>query len=139
VLAALTAPPDDARSGLLGTGEWRAVLALVGLFQVVVAWPGVLLHDGHASVHLAHELTAWDMGLAVGFLLAALLPARAWGMLPLAVVLVACMTVTSALDAISGHALLGRELVHLLELAGLGVLWVLARRMPRPSVVVRLA
>jgi predicted anti-sigma-YlaC factor YlaD len=139
LLAALTAPPDDARSGLLGTGEWRAVLALIGLFQVVVAWPGVLLHDGHASVHLAHELTAWDMGLAVGFLLAALLPARAWGMLPLAVVLVSCMTVTSALDAISGHALLGRELVHLLELAGLGVLWVLARRIPRPSVVVRLA
>jgi predicted anti-sigma-YlaC factor YlaD len=44
--------------------------------QMIVAWPGVLLHDGHASVHLAHELTAWDIGLAVGFLVAALRPAR---------------------------------------------------------------
>ena len=139
LLAALTAPPDAASTGLLSTVEWRVVLAVIAVAQVVVAWPGVLLHDGHASVHLAHELTAWDMGLAAGFLVAALLPARAWGMLPLATVLVACMVVTSVLDTLSGHALLGRELVHALEVAGLGAVWVLARRSPRPSVVVRLA
>jgi predicted anti-sigma-YlaC factor YlaD len=139
LLATLTAPADDAAAGLLRTGEWRVVLALITLVQMVVAWPGVLLHDGHASVHLAHELTAWDIGLAVGFLIAALRPARAWGMLPLATVLVAFMVGASALDVVSGHALLGREAVHVLELAGLGVLWVLARRVPRPAVVVRLA
>lgn len=139
VLASLTAPADDRAGGLLGTGEWRLVLAAITVVQVVVAWPGVLLHDGHASVHLAHELTAWDIGLAVGFLVAAVRPARAWGMLPLAAVLVAFMAGASAIDVVSGHALLGREVVHVLELAGVGVLWVLARRVPRPSVVVRLA
>jgi predicted anti-sigma-YlaC factor YlaD len=139
LLATLTAPAGEARTGLLSTPEWRILLGLVAVAQLVVSFPGVLLHDGHASVHLAHELTAWDMGLAVGFLVAALLPARAWGMLPLAVVLVSCMVVTSVVDTLSGHALLGRELVHALELAGLGVVWVLARRAPRPSVVVRLA
>jgi predicted anti-sigma-YlaC factor YlaD len=138
LLSTLTAPPGE-RSGLLATSEWRIVLALIAVAQLVVSFPGLLLRDGHASVHLAHELTAWDMGLAAGFLVAALLPARAWGMLPLAVVLVSCMTVTSVADALSGHALLGREIVHLLELAGLGVLWVLALRAPRPQVVVRLA
>jgi predicted anti-sigma-YlaC factor YlaD len=137
VLAMLTAPPED--TALLTTREWRIVLALVAAAQLVVAWPGVFLHDGHASVHLAHELTAWDMGLAAGFLLAALLPARAWGMLPLACVLVACMVGASTIDVLSGHALLGRELVHALEVAGLGVLWVLARRMPRPTLVLRAA
>jgi hypothetical protein len=60
-------------------------------------------------------------------------------MLPLAAVLVAFMVGTSALDVISGHALLGREVVHVLELAGVGVLWVLASRAPRPAIVVRLA
>jgi predicted anti-sigma-YlaC factor YlaD len=139
LLAALTAPPDEARTGLLSTLEWRVLLGLVALAQLVVAWPGVLLHDGHASVHLAHELTAWDMGLAAGFLVAALRPARAWGMLPLAAVLVACMVVTSGVDTWSGHALLGRELVHALEVVGLGIVWILARRAPRPAVVVRLA
>ena len=88
LLATLTAPPDEAATGLLRNGEWRIVLGLIALVQMVVSWPGVLLHDGHASVHLAHELTAWDIGLAVGFLVAALMPARAWGMLPLAAVLV---------------------------------------------------
>jgi predicted anti-sigma-YlaC factor YlaD len=136
VLARLTAPDDTT---LLSTREWRVVLALVAIAQIVVAWPGVFLHDGHASVHLAHELTAWDMGLAVGFLVAALMPARAWGMLPLASVLVACMVGASTLDVLSGHALLGRELVHALEVAGLAVVWVLARRMPRPTLVVRAA
>lgn len=137
VLAAITAPPDE--TALLTTRAWRIVLAVVAVAQVIVAWPGVLLHDGHASVHLAHELTAWDMGLAVGFLVAALLPARAWGMLPLAAVLVACMVGASAADVLAGNALLGRELVHALELAGLSALWVLSRRLPRVSVVLRAA
>ena len=53
-------------------------------------------------------------------------------MLPLASVLVAFMAGISVLDALSGHALLGREIVHLLQIAGLGCLWVLARRHRRP-------
>jgi predicted anti-sigma-YlaC factor YlaD len=139
LLASLTAPPDEARTGLLATSEWRIVLGLMAVAQIVVAWPGLLLQDGHASVHLAHELTAWDMGLAVGFLVAAVRPERAWGMLPLAAVLVAFMVATSVVDLLSGHPLFGRELVHGLEVACLGAVWVLSRRTPRPSVVVRLA
>jgi predicted anti-sigma-YlaC factor YlaD len=79
------------------------------------------------------------MGLAAGFLVVAWLPARAWGMLPLVAILVAAMVVTSAVDLVSGHALLGREAVHALALAGLACVWALARRAPRPSVVVRVA
>jgi predicted anti-sigma-YlaC factor YlaD len=139
LLAALTSPPDPERRGLLSVFEWRVVLCMVAVGQLVVSWPGVFLHDGHASVHFAHELTAWDLGLAAGFLAAVLWPARAWGMLPLASILVAAMVGASALDALSGNALLGREFVHLLEVAGLVCLWALARRVPRPSIVVRLA
>jgi hypothetical protein len=60
-------------------------------------------------------------------------------MLPLVAVLVAAMVVSSGVDLVSGHALLGREVVHALALAGLGCLWALARRVPRRSVVVRVA
>jgi len=134
-----TAAAEPTRGRLMSMVEWRVVLAVIGLAQVVLAWPGVFLDDGHASIHLAHELTAWDMGLAAGFLFVAWRPARAWGMLPLVAVLVAAMVVTSGVDLASGHALLGRESVHVLALAGLGCLWALARRAPRPSVVVRLA
>jgi predicted anti-sigma-YlaC factor YlaD len=134
-----TAAAAPARHGLLSTLEWRVVLAVIGLLQVALAWPGGILDDGHASIHLAHELTAWDMGLAAGFLVVAWRPARAWGMLPLVGVLVAAMVVTSGFDLVWGHALLGRETVHVLALAGLGCVWALARRMPRSSVVVRVA
>ena len=106
---------------LIGAGPGRRGLARV-----------CCSHDGHASVHLAHELTAWDMGLAVGFLLAAVLPARAWGMLPLAVVLVPSWRSRRRSTPSRATRCSGARLVHLLELAGLGVLWVLARRMPRP-------
>jgi predicted anti-sigma-YlaC factor YlaD len=142
LLARLVRPTPaaaPAHHGLLSTVEWRVVLVIIGLAQVALAWPGGFLDDGHASIHLAHELTAWDMGLAAGFLVVAWRPARAWGMLPLVGVLVAAMVVTSGVDLASGHALLGRETVHALALAGLGCVWALARRAPRPSVVVRVA
>jgi predicted anti-sigma-YlaC factor YlaD len=138
-LARPAAAAEPVHRGLISTIEWRMMLAVIGLAQVVLAWPGFFLDDGHASIHLAHELTAWDMGLAVGFLFVAWRPARAWGMLPLVAVLVAAMVVTSGVDLGSGHALLGREAVHALALAGLGCLWSLARRAPRPSVLVRVA
>jgi predicted anti-sigma-YlaC factor YlaD len=141
LLARLVRPTAAAAPahGLRSTLEWRVVLAIIGLTQVVLAWPGGFLDDGHASIHLAHELTAWDMGLAAGFLVVAWRPARAWGMLPLVGVLVAAMVVTSGVDLASGHALLGRETVHALALAGLACVWALARRAPRSSVVVRVA
>jgi predicted anti-sigma-YlaC factor YlaD len=138
VLAALLAERRPARPALISVREWRIALAVIAAVQLVTAWPGVMT-GGHASVHIAHELTSWDVGLAVGFLFLAWQPSRAWGALPLVALLVAFLTGASVFDLLSGEALLGREAVHLLEVAGLGCLWMLARRMPRSSVVLRLA
>jgi hypothetical protein len=139
VLATLLQGASEPRRALLSLGEWRVALGVVAMMQLVLAWPGVLTSDGHASGHLAHELTTWDAGLAVGFLILAALPSRAWGALPLVAVMVVALVGTSVADLVSGHALLGREAVHALEVAGLGCVWVLARRVPRSSVVLRLA
>lgn len=137
LLAEAAAPPR--RPAVLRVREWRIVLGVLAVVQLVTAWPGVLPRSGHAAAHIAHELTSWDIGLAVGFLFLAWQPSRAWGALPLVALLVACLTGASVLDLVSGDAVLGRETVHLLEVAGLGCLWMLARQIPRPSVVVRLA
>jgi predicted anti-sigma-YlaC factor YlaD len=138
LLAALVGPPEAER-GLFSTREWRILLGVLAAALFVVVWPGAFLTAGHASVHIAHQLTAWDMGLAAGFATAALFPARAWGMFPLACVLVACMVGASVLDALSGHTLLGTELVHAIEIAGLGCLWVVGRRTGRAALEVRVA
>lgn len=138
VLAALLAEARPRQPVRGGAREWRIVLAVLALAQLVVASTGVLAVGG-GSAHLVHELTSWDLGLAAGFLFLAWQPSRAWGALPLVGVLVAFLAGTSLLDLASGHTLLGRESVHLLELAGLGCLWMLARRMPRSSIVLKLA
>ena len=101
------------------------------------AWTGLLAGGTHAG-HATRELTSWDLGLAAGFLVLAWLPSRAWGALPVVAVIVALLAVTSAADLAAGRADLGREWVHGLQVAGLACLWVLARRAPRPPVVVRL-
>lgn len=139
VLATLLRDAGRARRSPAGVLHLRVALALVAVVQLVVAWPGLLLDERHAAGHVAHELTSWDLGLAVGFLVLAWRPSRAWGALPLVAVLVACLAGVSLVDVVSGAALLGRELVHLLEVAGLVCLWVLARRVPRSSIVLRMA
>ena len=126
--------------GLVGAGanrerdRWRWLLAGLAAVQLAAAMPGLLLgEDAGASVHVAHELGSWDVALAVGFLFAAWRPARAWGMLPLVAALVGCLVLTTGLDVADGHARLAHEAAHILEVAGLAVLWVLARpsRPPR--------
>jgi predicted anti-sigma-YlaC factor YlaD len=122
----------------LSLGHWRGLLAMAAIVQLVVAWPGVMLQDGHAEGHVARELTSWDLGLAVAFLVLAWLPSRAWGALPVVAVMVAFLSALSITDVATGHAQLASEAVHALQVAALACLWVLAQRLPRMSVVLRL-
>lgn len=125
------------RPGRRSVSEWRVALAVIGLAQLVLAWPGVL-DDSHAAAHAANELASWDLGLGVGFLLLAWLPNRAWGALPVVSVMVAFLVGTSLADLIAGRAELAHELVHPFQLVGLACSSVLARRIPRAPIVLRL-
>ncbi len=125
--------------GLLGGNpidvelRWRLALAALALLQLAVAMPSLLLgEDAGAPTHIAHEMGSWDVALAVGFLFAAWRPSRAWGMVPLVAALVGCLLVTTGIDVAEGHATLAHEAAHMLEVAGLGVLWLLSHRPARP-------
>ena len=104
-------------------------LGLVALLQLVLTVSSVLAgpHVGPPA-HVAHELGSWDLALAVGFLFAALHPARAWGLLPLVAALVGGLLLTTGIDIVGGNAALVSETTHVLEVIGLGLLWALARR-----------
>lgn len=114
--------------------EWaRYALFAVAFTQLVLALPAVLLgEDPGASIHVARELGSFDIALAVGLLWAAWQPRRATGLLPMAAALAGAMLVTGLLDVARGEAPFSGEAHHVLDLAGLGLLWALAHP-PRPA------
>lgn len=109
--------------------EWaRYALFAVALTQLLMALPALLLGDSlGASVHIARELGSWDVALAVGLLYAVWRPERANGMLAFAAALAGTMVVTAMLDVFSGQKAPLSESHHLLEVAGLLLLVVLAQ------------
>jgi predicted anti-sigma-YlaC factor YlaD len=130
-----TTAARPARRVLLGeqisTARWA--LFVVALTQLVLAGPALLLgKDSGATIHVAREIGSFDVALAVGLLVAAWQPARAWGLLPLAVALVMVMAGTSVLDVLDGRATALGETHHLLDVAGVAFLWIVARE-ARPS------
>lgn len=125
-----------ARVGRPPRARWareQVVLLVLGLVQLVLALPDAVV-SGH--VHAAREVGALEVSLALGFVIAAVRPARAWGMVPLVVAVVAGLLATSAVDILDGHADLARESAHLLAVAGGVCLWSLARR-PAPALRLR--
>lgn len=109
--------------------EWaRYALFAVALTQLLIALPALLFGDSlGASVHIARELGSWDVALAVGLVYAAWRPERANGLLPFAAALAGTMMLTALLDVVSGREALLAESHHLLEVAGLVLLVVLAQ------------
>lgn len=110
----------------IGTARWA--LFVVALTQLTLAAPALLLgEDAGATVHVARELGSFDVALAVGLLVAAWQPARAWGLLPVAMALGLVMGGTAVLDVVEGTTSTLGEAHHLLDLAGLALLWLVAR------------
>jgi predicted anti-sigma-YlaC factor YlaD len=112
----------------------RAALAGVGLVQAMLAWPAIVLGQDPLTgvVHDAHETGAWNLALAVAFLGAATRPMTAGALVAPLGTFVAVLAVLGVLDAISGAVTLSRLAVHLVALAGVGLL-VLLRRLSRPG------
>jgi predicted anti-sigma-YlaC factor YlaD len=111
----------------------RLGLVAVAVAQLALAVPGLLYgNDDGAPIHIAHEVGAWDLALAIGFLFAAWRPLRAVGLLPFVAALSAGLVLTAVVDVVHGRAVALTETTHLLELLGTVLLWMLAS--PRPSV-----
>lgn len=107
----------------------RWALFTVALTQLVLAIPGLVFGDGgDASGHIARELGSFDVALAIGLLVAAWQPARAWGLLPLAAALALFIGISTVLDIVDGTTSSGSEAHHLLDVAGVALLWAVGRQ-----------
>ena len=112
----------------------RLGLVAVAIAQLALAVPSLIYGtDEGAPIHIAHEVGAWDLALAIGFLFAAWRPLRAVGLLPFVAALSAGLLLTAVIDVVHGRAVALTETTHLLELFGTLLLWMLAS--PRRPVV----
>jgi predicted anti-sigma-YlaC factor YlaD len=126
--------PDRWTSGL------RLGLVGVAIIQLGLAVPGLIFGtDEGAPIHIAHEVGAWDLALAIGFVFAAWRPLRAIGLLPFAAALSCGLILTAVIDVMHGRAVALTETTHLLELVGTALLYLLVAPRPRARGVLRLA
>jgi predicted anti-sigma-YlaC factor YlaD len=120
------------RRGARGRQLVRAGLAVAAMAQFVIIIPALVL--GRAGVGVppqaARELGAFNLALAVGFVVAALRPGHARGMLPLVGTATACLIVLSAINTAIGQTTLLAEVPHLIAVAGLVLLHLIADRKP---------
>ncbi|MFI5047816.1 MAG: zf-HC2 domain-containing protein [Acidimicrobiia bacterium] len=127
ILVAIAAERDAAHEPA-SERALRWVLAAIGLLQISVAIPALVLgDDAHLPVHLARHLGSFEVALGVGFLFAAWRPWRAAGILPVVTALVVCLVGSSLLDVLSGSTSAGPEVHHATDVAGLVVVWLLSR------------
>lgn len=110
--------------------QLRGLLALVGVVQLLLAVPALVAVDGMAT-HVVREVGIFEVALGIGFLVVARRPARAGGLLPVAAVVAALVTLTSVGDLLGGTTAWLQESTHLLELVGTILLWRLDRHRDR--------
>jgi predicted anti-sigma-YlaC factor YlaD len=110
----------------------RAALVAVALAQLVwVTVPALVLGSDHdAPIHVSHEMGSFDMAFAVGFLVAAVRPARAQGMRALVGAAALLLILTALIDLAAGRTGVSDEAPHLLALVGWLLLRELATLMP---------
>ena len=105
----------------------RYALLTVSITILILAVPALVLgRDANAPTHLARHLGSFDIALGVGLFVAAWRPQRARGFLPIAAALAGSMFVTALIDASDGTTPMIGEAYHLLEVAGLVLVWALA-------------
>ena len=124
--AVMAANPSALHDPQRQAARWS--LVLVALAQLLVAMPALLTGSSGDGVHTTRELGSWSAALAVGLLVAAWQPARARGMLPLGAALAGVLTLGAVVDVVAGTIGGAGEAVHLLEIVGVALLWLLARR-----------
>ncbi len=117
--------------GISPLGLARLALVAVAAAQIVITAPILLFGQDHeAPIHVAHEMGALDLALAVGFLAAAWRPGRALGMRTLVGAAAALLVITAILDLFAGRTELSEEAPHLLTVAGWLLLGYLATNAP---------
>lgn len=107
---------------------FRMALFAVAAGELLLALPDLLGRAPQGDVHLARHLGAFQVAYAIGLIVVAVRPAKARAMVPQTLALAAAMIGAAIADIGSGVAPAIAETQHLLEIAGLLLVWFLATR-----------
>lgn len=99
----------------------RATLLATGIALLVGHVPDVVDPTAGADVHTARHQAAFVVGLGIVFAYVAFRPDRAYGLLPVTVVLGAVLVIAVVVDVTAGNTELVLERSHVLELVGMGL------------------
>jgi predicted anti-sigma-YlaC factor YlaD len=105
----------------------RAGLAVLAVAQMATALFELTAGTG---AHSLRDLGAFQLALAVGFLVAAVRPTTAPGLLPTAAALALCLLAVVGLDIAAGQTTSAGEATHTTELLGVALVWLIARGHP---------
>jgi predicted anti-sigma-YlaC factor YlaD len=125
LVSAVTARARPAR---LGRGGWlRPALAWIALVMFAQSIPALILgNTAGTDEHIARHLGAFGVALAIGFAFSAWKPHRAFGLLPFTAALVGTTLVSLGADILGSGRNPLSESVHLTELIGLTLLWMIS-------------
>ncbi|MGQ0826725.1 MAG: hypothetical protein ACT4OX_17160 [Actinomycetota bacterium] len=116
------------RTATTAPERWlRAVLALMGTIEAVLALPLLLGTDEELPEHASRHAGAFLVAVAATLLIPVFQPRRAFSLLPMASVLLVALAVTSIIDIAAGEVPAVAESAHLPEVVGIASLWLLVR------------
>jgi predicted anti-sigma-YlaC factor YlaD len=110
----------------------RLALGVSALAQLALTVP-LLFAVAGGDGHHGREMASFDIAVAVGFLVAAIRPAKASALVPVALALVLCLFATAVVDVARSTTGLAQETGHLIVLLQAGALWALGRSGQRPG------
>jgi predicted anti-sigma-YlaC factor YlaD len=121
-----------ARSGApVGPGR-AGRLARAGLVAVAGAQGALMIPQLAGHLHVIHEAASWNVAVGAGFLLAALRPAQAAGLLAPIATAVALLYAVTVRDLLGGDVHVEHEVAHLVLLIGVALLMLLRRSDGQP-------
>ena len=121
---AATAVAESRRSIRIRRGVARFALACISVLLFTYVVPEILATHGDA--HLEHHLAVWGLTFAVAIFFIALKPALSRVVRPIATLFAASMLLIAVIDIIRGETPMLAETHHLLEVAAVGLIWVIS-------------
>lgn len=121
----IPASPTSLPRGFLAYRWVRLSLAWAGILLIVWNVPGIFDSVDATYQHLWRHQHAFGIALGLTFLFVAWRPDRAYGLVPVAATFTIALGGAAIVDLINGSTPLSRESKHIVEIAGLGLLWAL--------------